>query len=123
MKNKFFKITGFIAFAAMVIILPGCLKENKATYTDFSQTGVTIILQNSGLGNFKAANVNPLAASTVVIDLVTQLNSEYTINSDVNITLAVDDAKRVEYNTANTKTFQLMTANMYKIISTKIIDR
>jgi hypothetical protein len=121
MKNNLFKITGYIALAAMVIVLPGCLKENKATYTDFSQIGETVILQNAGLGNFRASNVNPGAADTVRIDLVVQYNAEYATASDINITLAVDDAKRTAYNTANTKSFQLMTTNMYKILSTKLL--
>ena len=121
MKNKFFKITGFIAFAAMVIILPGCLKENNATYTDFSKTGETVILQNSGLGNFKAANVSPAAADTIRIELVAQLNSEYPIGTDINVSLDVDDAKRTTYNTANNTNFLLMTPAMFKIISKKLV--
>jgi Domain of unknown function (DUF1735) len=121
MKNIFLKITGFIALAAMVFLLPSCLKENKATFTDFSTTTETVILQNSGLGNFKAANISPTSADTIRIELVAQLNSEYTIGSDINVSLDVDDAKRTAYNTVNNKTFLLMTADMYKIISKKLV--
>ncbi len=123
MKNKFFKITGFIAFAAMVIILPGCLKENDATYTDFSKTGETVILQNSGLGNFKAANVDPYSADTNIIEIVAQLNSEYAIGADISVTIGVDDAKRVAYNASTTppSNFLLMLPDMYKIKATQLI--
>ena len=123
MKNKFFKITGFIAFAAMIVILPGCLKENDATFTDFSKTGETVIMQNSGLGNFKPANVDPYSADTNIVEIVVQLNSEYTIGSDINVTIAVDDAKRVAYNasTAPPSNFLLMLPDMFKIGATQLV--
>lgn len=123
MKNKFLKIAGFITLVGISLILPGCLKENKATFTDFSTTGQTVLLQNSGLGNFKAANVDPYSADSTVIDLVVQLNSEYTISSDINLTLSVEDSKRTSYNAAQTPAtnFLAMLPAMYKLRSTSLV--
>jgi Domain of unknown function (DUF1735) len=132
MKHTFLKITNLIALAAVAFALPSCLKENDATFTDFSQAGNNVALMtpsNSapgqyafvGLGAFKASNVDPYSKDSTIIDLVVQFNGEFAPTSDVAVTLAVDDAKRVAYNGTQTINFLAMLPTMYKLGQTSLV--
>lgn len=116
------KLSSLIAAAFVLFLMQGCVKENKQTFTDFSQVSDLVILQNSGLANFGASNVNVDATSTdtLTLDVYAALASINTSSSDVTVTLAVDNSKVAAYNTANGTKFLPMTTDMFKLLNNTI---
>src|SRR3982074_2426349 len=103
MKYKILKLSSFLASAFLMTLMPGCVKENKLTFTDFSQVNDLVILQNSGLANFSASAIviSPSSPDTLLYDIYAGLASVNTVGSDIKVTLAVDDTKRTDYNATN----------------------
>lgn len=125
MKNKFVKYLSLTTLAFTALFVTSCVKENKQTFTDFSQVQDMVILQNAGLANFAGfANIviTPSSDDTIRLDVYAGLASVYTVNSDITVKLGIDDAKRVTYNTANPGSDYLaFTSNMYKLLGTQVV--
>src|SRR4051812_243328 len=58
----------------ILLVMAGCVKPNKATFTDFSQVSDHVVLRNSGLANFKASNIR-FAGDTMTYDVIVDLAS------------------------------------------------
>ncbi|HET9055656.1 MAG TPA: DUF1735 domain-containing protein [Chitinophagaceae bacterium] len=124
MKNKIFKYISHSAVAFTVLFFASCVKKNEKTFTDFSDLTDMVILQNSGLANFSGyANVviTPSSPDTIRLDIYAGLASVYTGSSDITVTLAIDDAKRTAYNTANNTNYNAFTSNMFKLLSNSVV--
>lgn len=97
--------------------LTGCLKDTPNT--DFSQTFPTVEIMYSGMQFFSASSPQgqsyamSFKQSTLTYDLIVNLNSTYPLNKDISVTLAIDDAARVAYNSANGTDYQAMPAAIY----------
>jgi hypothetical protein len=121
--NKIFLKFSKLTLAIMAVVsMASCLKSNDATFTDFSQAGNIVTLQNSGLGNVKNSNINLFGGDSTIVNLRVQYNGEFTTPNDLNVTLAVNDAKRVEYLTTNTaNAFLAFLPSMYKMGPTNLV--
>jgi hypothetical protein len=140
MKHTFLKLINLIGFATLVFALPSCLKENDATFTDFSQAtdNLTLMTANSstagqflptGLNKFASGNFNPVSGDSTDFEIIAMFNGEFANKSDVPVSFVVDNAKVTAYNVdtasvggvvvGNNKTktqFTPMSSDMYKIL-------
>jgi hypothetical protein len=103
------------AFAG--ISFTGCLKDTPNS--DFSKTGATAEILYSGLEYFSknspqsqsyALNFN---ADTLTYDIIVNINSDYPLNTDTKVTLAVDASALTAYNAANPLQYLQMPAGAY----------
>jgi len=122
MKYKLLKLSTFLASAFLLIVLAGCVKSNDATFTNLSDVSDFVILQSSGLGNFKAANllVNTTSPDTLKKTVTVDLASANSNSGPVNVTLGLDNSKIAAYNAANGTSFQPFPANAFKFTSTTV---
>ena len=122
MKYKFLKLSTLFSAAVIVLVLGACVKAKDSTFTDFSQISDFVILQNSGLGNFKSSNVlvNTSSPDTLELDVTAQLASANSSNGPLTVTLGLNSAAIAAYNTANGTNFQPFPANAFKFVSTTI---
>lgn len=92
------KIISICVGVSFLISLTGCLKDDPLN--DFESTAKPIVeMPYHGLEGFASDAV--LAAgqpSPFEVPLVVNIASTYPLNKDVNVTLAVDDALRTQYN-------------------------
>ena len=83
-----------------MISLTGCLKDDPLN--DFASTAKPVVeLPYHGMEGFSSDAV--LAAgkpSPFAVPIIVNIASEYPLSKDVNVTLAVDDALRTQYNTS-----------------------
>ncbi len=121
MRYKFLKLSIFFTATFLIIGLGGCVKSTNY-FTDLSKVNDLVILRNAGIAGFKASNirVDPTSTDTLFFDVYAELASVEASNSNVTVTLAVDDAKRTAYNTANSTNFQAFSNNKYKLKSTTL---
>ena len=119
MKYKFLKLSSFLTSAFLMMLVSSCVKENKLTFTDFSQVNDLVILQNSGLSNFSASAVviGPATPDTLDLDIFAALASVNAVGSDIKVTIAVDDTKRTDYNAANGTSYLPFTSDMFKLLT------
>jgi hypothetical protein len=119
-RNK--NILPFSATFLFISILSGCVKENKATFTDFSKIQDMVILESAGESNFKSANisVNTNSTDTLHLDVLVDLASAYPAKQDITVTLGIDDNQRTAYNTKNSTNYVAFTNSMYKLMSNKL---
>ncbi len=125
MKYKLLKLITFFVSPILILALAGCVKSKDATFTDFSKVNDFVILQNSGLANFWGdayLYVDPYSPDTVTVDLYVGLASRSAASNDITVTLAIDDAKRDQFNADNPWAAYLpFTVDMYKLKDTKIV--
>ncbi|MBP6430347.1 MAG: DUF1735 domain-containing protein [Ferruginibacter sp.] len=145
MKHTFLKLINLLGFATLMFALPSCLKENDATFTDFSQAGTNLSLMTTnpniagqflptGLNNLAYGNFDPGSGDSTDLELVAMYNGEFANKSDIPVTFSVNDAKRTQYNldtasvngvvVGNNKKktqFTAMTTSMYKILATSAV--
>ena len=104
-----------------MIVLSACVKENAKTFTDLSSVQDLVVIKGSGISNFKASNISlAVPEDTINIDLWVDLAGINSATADIPVKIAVDDAKRVAYNSTNGTNFQAATANQYKIANTTL---
>jgi len=100
MKIDMKKIFSICAAASLLISLTGCLKDDPLN--DFASTAKPIVeMPYHGLEGFASDAV--LAAgqpSPFEVPLIVNIASVEPLNTDVNVTLAVDDALRTQYNSS-----------------------
>jgi Domain of unknown function (DUF1735) len=112
------------------IFMTGCLKDTPNV--DFSSSGVIAELSNasitgnnapsSGLSYFGAATLpvfSSLAPDTVTFDV--NIASDYPPTSDVSVTVAVDDAKRVAYNATSSVIFDPQPDSTFSLPVTTMV--
>jgi hypothetical protein len=121
MKYKFLKLSSFLTAVFLIFIIGSCVKSAK-DFTDLSQVNDLVILNNSGLANFKASNiqVNTTLTTTLTKTITVELASVEASSSPVTVTLGVEDAKRTAYNSANSTNYQAFASNQYKIVNTSV---
>ena len=122
MKYKFLKLSSILTSAFLMMFVTSCVKENKLTFTDFSQVNDLVILQNSGLANFSASAVviGPATPDTLDLDIYAALASVNAVGSDIKVTIGVDDTKRTDYNAANGTNYLPFTSAMFKLLTTTV---
>ena len=100
MKIDMKKIISICAAVSLLISLTGCLKDDPLN--DFASTAKPIVeLPYHGMEGFSSDAM--LAAgkpSPFAVPIVVNIASEYPLSKDVNVTLAIDDALRTQYNTS-----------------------
>jgi hypothetical protein len=121
MNYKFLKLTGLLSVVILLLTMGSCVKERNG-FTDLSQVSDFVILQGSGLGNFKGSNVlvNTSSPDTVKKTVMALLASNNSNNGPVTVTIGIDNSAIAAYNTANGTNFQPFPANAYKIVSNTI---
>lgn len=109
----FYKSAGVL----FIFLLSSCLKDTPAV--DFSTVGTIIEIlppNGGGLENFDAAALSFDPADTNdSADIDLNIASPNPLKKDLTITVGVDDALRVAYNTANGESYEAMPDSVYKI--------
>ncbi len=102
-----------------LLSMAGCLKDTPNN--DFSTIGTIIEIPYSGLEYFASDALN-FTADTITLDFVVNVASVYPLGSDVNVTIGVDDAKRVSYNATSAVIYDPMPAAAYSLpVTTGVI--
>lgn len=118
MNYKFLKPGLYVC--AVLSVFAACVKPHDATFTDLSTTSDIVILQNAGLTNFNPTAFNR-GSDTITLTVRVDLASKEIPTNPTNVTLAVDDTKRTEYNTANPQPVYLaLPAANYKLTNTTL---
>jgi hypothetical protein len=109
------------------VFMTGCLKDTPNV--DFSKSGVIAELSHasitgngapsSGLDYFNSATMPVFTADTpFTVTFDVNIASAYPPTSDVNVTVAVDDAKRVAYNATSDIQFDAQPDSTYSLQAT-----
>ena len=120
MKYSLIKFKLFFAVSCLIMIA-SCVKE-RAGFTDLSKVHDMVIINTSGLANFASAkvSVNSVKPDTLKFPIIVEFAGVNSATSDVTVKLGVEDALRVAYNTANSKSYQPLASNQYKILNTTL---
>jgi len=127
MKKIFLINKWLLPIWALVVTLTSCLKDQD--YEDGlygavrnTEGGMYISVRTGGLNNFSRSNVSidPSSSDNDTVDLYIDLDYQAKTTSEVTVKIAFDDAKRIAYNTANSKDFQPVTADMVELLNTTI---
>src|SRR6185436_21075577 len=100
MKIDMKKIISICVAVSLLISLTGCLKDDPLN--DFASTAKAIVeMPYHGLEGFsKDAVLTAGQVDPIVIPIVVNVASVYPLSRDLNVTLAVDDAIRNQYNSS-----------------------
>ena len=108
-----------VVFGFGFLSMAGCLKDTPNN--DFSTIGTIIEIPYSGLEYFASDALN-FTADTITLDFVVNVASVYPLNSDVTVTLGIDDAKRTAYNATSAVQYEAMPAAAYSFpVTTAVI--
>lgn len=127
MKKIFLINKWLLPILALVATLTSCLKDED--YEDGlygavrnTEGGMYISVRTGGLNNFSRSNVSidPSSSDNDTVDLYIDLDYQAKTTSDVTVKIAIDDAKRIAYNTANSKDYQPVTTDMVELLNTTI---
>src|SRR5579883_542294 len=88
----------------IVLLLPaffltGCLKDAIHGNTDAS---ANIAFYNGGTENMANASLGLAGPDSLIIYIEAGVSTPYTLNKDITITVAVNDAARIAYNQTHT---------------------
>jgi hypothetical protein len=127
MKKIILNIKRLMPAFLMALAFTSCLKDkgyDDGLYGAVRNTegGMYVSMRAGGLSDITKSNV-PIDASSPLndtVDLYIDLDYYTKTNKDVTVKIAFDDAKRVAYNTANSKNYLPVTAAMVKLLSTTI---
>jgi hypothetical protein len=125
------KITIYLAIATTALVT-ACKKDKPNV--DFSSIGTIVEISSSninstqnapssGLDYFNAATLPYIGADTT-FDVTFDVNiaSDYPMSTDTKVTVGVDDAKRVTYNSANGSVFLAQPDSTYSFpVKTQVI--
>lgn len=99
--------------------MTGCLKDTPNN--DFSNLGTIIEIPYSGLEYFSQDALN-FTDDVITLDFSVNVASVYPLNTDLTVTLAVDDAKRIAYNATSDVQYEPMPAAAYSFpVTTAVI--
>lgn len=99
--------------------MTGCLKDTPNN--DFSNLGTIIEIPYSGLEYFAQDALN-FTDDVITLDFSVNVASVYPLNTDLTVTLAVDDAKRIAYNATSDVQYEPMPAAAYSFpVTTAVI--
>jgi hypothetical protein len=118
MKIDMKKIISICTVVFLLISLTGCLKDDPLN--DFASTAKAIVeMPYHGMEGFSqdavltAGKVDP-----IVIPLVVNVASTYPLSTDLNVTLAVDDALRTTYNAAGGNQYEALPDSTFSFTET-----
>ena len=125
MKTSLYKKAGIIIVTGLTLIFSSCLKDDK--YVDFAGAGTTIELplaaytpSTVGTGVYKL-QLQSYTASATPNDLPVVVNvaSPKPLNTDLVVTLGVDQAAFATYNTAVNNRYVLLPTAAYSLPNPK----
>lgn len=99
--------------------LTSCLKDNSTT-VDFSKAKGSLELPAVAFTGTLQVVEYAVSPSPTPLPLMVNLSGAQTSSSETKATLAVDQAALTAYNTANSKSFELLPANAYSIPSLSV---
>ena len=104
-----------ILISVFSILATGCLKDDANV--DFSKVGTIVEMPYSGLGYFASDALN-LTSDPQDMSFVVNIASPNTLNKDLNVTIAIDDAKRDAYNNKGGVQYEPFPDSCYTLGST-----
>jgi hypothetical protein len=118
MKIDMKKFSIICAGVSFLVSLPGCLKDDPLN--DFNSTAKDIVeLPYHGLEGFSSDNVVTAGQTDPIkLPIVVNIASVYPLSQDVNVTLAIDDALRTQYNAQGGNQYQPLPDSTYSFTET-----
>lgn len=112
----------YLSLLALVILLTACLKDKPAV--DFSTVGTNIEIlpvNGGGLEDFDVAELKFDAAESLdSAAIVLNIASPNPLNTNLTVSLAVNDNMRVTYNAANTIQYDAFPDSLYSFPVTSV---
>jgi hypothetical protein len=119
MKNTLIRNFSMLLGLTAMLGFSSCVKDSN--YVDFAAVGTTIDIPLGGVSNFSKGSLTE-STDEIVKQFAVNVSSPKPLSTDLTVTIAVDEAARTAYNTAQTAVaFEAFPAGSYTIDKTSAV--